>query len=305
MKKSLKNSVWLMVVFSVLINTSWLTAQQKQPAAEKVHKKEYHEKMVNVGKLNLNFRWIKGNDITILMEAGGGADSTYWNPLVQEIAQKTGATVVTYDRAGFGKSDLTGIPCDMKVETQWLMTGLKKLGFDKNLVLVGHSYGGWMIKAIGHLFPEKIAGMVFVDPFSAELVDQLGVEYCDKHPMMGKLPFDTSQPEKLSKTEKALVRMVKNGLKAKTDFMRHTNVPAGIPVILITAGKSFLPKPEEFKAWGKSHQMMFAKMKKAKMKDIKVLVAEKSGHMIPSSEPELVISCIAQVTGKAKKNLNL
>jgi len=47
-----------------------------------------------------------------------------------------------------------------------------------------------------------------VDPFTVELVDTFGIEYCNNHPMMGKLPFDTSQPEKLSKVQRAVVRMV-------------------------------------------------------------------------------------------------
>jgi len=113
---------------------------------------------------------------------------------------QTGATVVSYDRAGFGKSDLPDSPCDMKVEAGWLWKSLKHLGFEKDIILVGHSYGGWMIRIEASENPDAVSGIVFIDPFSVEFVDLLGVEYLDQHPMTGKLPFDTSQPEKLTKT---------------------------------------------------------------------------------------------------------
>ena len=62
-----------------------------------------------------------------------------------------------------------------------------------------------MIRLFASEHPEAIQGMVFVDPFTKEFVDLLGVEYLDNHPMAGKLPFDTSQPDNLSKYQRALV----------------------------------------------------------------------------------------------------
>ena len=217
---------------------------------------EIQEKLINIGECQLNFQIIKGGSITILLEAGGGMDSTEWSKLVPEIASKTGATVVAYDRAGFGKSDLPEIPYDMRQESKWLMIALKKLGIDKDLILVGHSYGGWLIRLITTTWPDKVIGMVFIDPFSTEFVDILGVKYLDDHPMTGKLPFDTSKPEKLTKFQRALARMVSDGLGRKTEIMRKTTIPEGIPVRLITSGKAMLPKPEEQAAWRKSHQQI-------------------------------------------------
>ena len=248
------------------------------------------EKLIDVGECRLNFTVIKGGSTTILFEAGGGMNSSEWSGLTPEIARRTGATVVTYDRAGFGKSDLPDSPYDMRIETKWLLKGLKHLGLEKNLVLVGHSYGGWLIRLTASMDPGNVAGMVFVDPFSTELVDILGVEYLDDHPMLGKLPFDTSKPEKLSKFQRALVRMVGDGLRVKTEIMRKTVVPEGIPVRLITCGKSFLPKPEEQTAWRQAHEQMAAKIKGAKL-----IIAEKSGHMVPLEQPQIVIDTVIEV----------
>ena len=64
------------------------------------------EKLVDVGGYNLNFRIIPGQGPAILLESGGGMDANEWNALAPRLAADTGATVIAYDRAGFGKSDL-------------------------------------------------------------------------------------------------------------------------------------------------------------------------------------------------------
>ena len=153
------------------------------------------ETLVQVGKYRLNFQVIEGGNLTILLEAGGGMDLKEWNNLAPKIASKTGATIVSYDRAGFGKSDLPETPHDMREEVEWLWQGLQKLDLNKNLILVGHSFGGWMIRLIASEHPEAVRGMVFIDPFTNEFVDLLGVEYLDNHPMTGKLPFVAERPE--------------------------------------------------------------------------------------------------------------
>jgi pimeloyl-ACP methyl ester carboxylesterase len=68
-------------------------------------------------------------------------DSTEWNALAPRLAQETGATVIAYDRAGFGKSDLPETKYDLREDTAALWRGLGTLGLDRNLILVGHSYG--------------------------------------------------------------------------------------------------------------------------------------------------------------------
>jgi pimeloyl-ACP methyl ester carboxylesterase len=256
------------------------------------------EKLVDVGGYDLNFRIIPGQGPAILLESGGGLDSTEWNALAPRLAQETGATVIAYDRAGFGKSDLPETKYDLREETAALWRGLRTLGLDRNLILVGHSYGGFLIRFEAAEHPDSVLGLIFVDPFTVEFVDIFGIEYCNNHPMMGKLPFDTSRPETLSKMQRAAVRMVGSpggNLAEKTDIMRKALIPEGIPVRLITAGTAFLTKPEEQKAWRESHERLTASIKGAKL-----VVADKSGHMIPYSQPDLLISVVSEVVRLAR-----
>ncbi len=255
------------------------------------------ERSVDVGGYGLNFRTIQGRGPVILLEAGGGMDSTEWAQIAPRLAQQTGATIVAYDRAGFGKSDLPETRCDLRADTAALWRGLRSLGLDQNLVLVGHSYGGLLIRFEAAEHPEAVRGLVFVDPFTIEFVDLLGVEYCNNHPMIGKLPFDASRPETLSKLQRAQVRMigVPSNLAEKVALVRQTVLPEGVPVRVITSGIAFLPRPEEQQAWQESHARFAASIRGAQL-----LTAEKSSHMIPLEQPDLLASVISEVTRLAR-----
>jgi len=268
------------------------------PATTQDQSTQAVEKLVDVGGYSLNFRIIPGQGAVILLESGGGMDSSEWDALAPKLARETGATVIAYDRAGFGKSDLPQTKYDLPEDTAALWRGLRTLGFDRDLILVGHSYGGFLVRFEAAEHPDTVRGVVFVDPFTVEFVDMLGIEYCNNHPMMGKLPFDASRPETLNKPERAMVRMVGapgSNLAEKIAVMRKAVVPEGIPVRVITSGIAFLPKPEEQKAWRESHERLTASMKSAIL-----VLAEKSGHMIPYSEPDLIVSVVSEVVHLAK-----
>jgi hypothetical protein len=65
---------------------------------------------------------------------------------------------------------------------------------------------------------------------------------------------------------------------------------------VITAGIAFL-KPEESKAWREAHERFTTSMKGAIL-----VVAEKSGHMIPGCEPDLLVSVVSEVIRLAKRS---
>ena len=186
------------------------------------------EKLVDVGGYNLFFRIIPGQGPVLLLESGGGFDSNEWKAVAPRLAQETGATVIAYDRAGFGQSDLPLTKYDLREDTAATWRGLQTLGLDRNLILIGYSYGGFLIRYEAATPPEAVRGLVFVDPFTVEFVESLGVEYCNNHPMMGKLPFDISQPEKLNKFQRASLRMTgapEHVLGANIAVVRKAAIP--------------------------------------------------------------------------------
>jgi pimeloyl-ACP methyl ester carboxylesterase len=261
-------------------------------------KTSVQEILIDAGGCRLHFSVLKrSGGATIVLEVGGGADSTGWGDFPSLLAQETGGTVLIYDRAGFGRSDLPETPCNMMEEAGWLMEGLRQLGLDRDIILVGHSYGGWQIRMTASQYPESVSGIVFVDPFTTEFVDRLGVDYLDEHPFAAKdPPFDTSNPAALTKNQRGLIRMVKGGLGPKVDEMRGTIIPADIPVRIITAGEPWWKTPEEDQAWREAHEQMAASIPGAVL-----LVAEGCDHYIPEKKPEIIIKAVKEVIQLANR----
>jgi len=256
---------------------------------------EVIEKRIDVGGYHLYFRIIPGQGPVILLEAGGGMDSTQWSALAPLLSRETGATVVAYDRAGFGQSDLPETAYDLHEDTEALWRGLRQLGLDRDLVLVGHSYGGFLIRFEAGEHRDSVKGLVFVDPFTLELIDALGIEAAEKK--MGQLPFDASHPEKLTKDQRAEARMVGapgSNLGAKCDTARKVALPPNLAVRIITSGKEWLA-PQDQKLWRESHERLTASIEGARL-----VVAEQSDHMIPERQPELILSVVAEVVRAIK-----
>ena len=246
--------------------------------------------LIDVGGCHLHFSVIHGSETRLVLEVGGGADSSQWGPFPMYLARETGATVVTYDRAGFGKSDLPDTPYNMVEEVDWFMEGLRQLGLDDNIILMGHSYGGWLIRLTASRYPEVVRGMVFIDPFSAEFVNLMDVEHLDNHPMCGKqLPFADSRPEDLTKNQRGGIRMVKGGLGPKVAIMQNTTIP-DVPVRIITSGQPWWNTPEEDRAWRQAHEQMAASIPGAEL-----IVAEESDHLIPEKQPEIIVEAVKDV----------
>jgi pimeloyl-ACP methyl ester carboxylesterase len=176
------------------------------------------------------------------------------------------------------------------------MEGLRQLGLDKDIILMGHSYGGWLIRLTASRYPETVGGMVFIDPFSAEFVDLLGVEYIDAHPFAPKdPPMAAMPPEELTKNQRGGLRMLKEGVGPKAEIMRKTTIPENVPVRIITAGKSWWLTPEEDRAWRIAHEQMAASIPGSVL-----IVAQESDHLIPEKQPELIVQAVKDVINLVK-----
>ena len=95
--------------------------------------------LVNVGNHNLHFKIVHGDGTPILFESGNGDDGKVWESLLQPIHNKNGATLITYDRAGLGQSEIDTTRISFKQEVKDLNQALKKLGFEEDYFLVAHS----------------------------------------------------------------------------------------------------------------------------------------------------------------------
>lgn len=111
-----------------------------------------------------------GEDV-VVFEAGLGMGAAYWLPVMRLLADSH--VVIAYDRAGYGESDPDTAP-----RTLDRLAGDLRAVVDarpgRSLVLVGHSWGGPIIRtaAPGIAESRDLAGLVLVDPSDEYLADE-------------------------------------------------------------------------------------------------------------------------------------
>jgi pimeloyl-ACP methyl ester carboxylesterase len=121
-------------------------------------------KLVDVGgwRLHLNCTGeARASQPTVILEAGVGDFSVEWSLVQPGVAQF--ARVCSYDRAGDGWSDLGPHPRTLRQIVYELHTLLDKGGVKPPLVLVGHSYGGWLVRLYASTYSADVAGMVLIE----------------------------------------------------------------------------------------------------------------------------------------------
>ena len=90
---------------------------------------------------------------TVIPEPGLGDFSVEWS-LVQPGVAKF-ARVCSYDRAGDGWREMGPHPRTLRQIVYELHTLLEKAAVKPSFVLVGHSYGGWLVRLCTATYPVR------------------------------------------------------------------------------------------------------------------------------------------------------
>lgn len=104
----------------------------------------------------------KGSGPTVVFEAGIASSCLAWASVDEELAKEF--HVVTYDRAGLGWSDRAKSPRTLENIVNELHALLGRGGVPKPYLLVGHSYGGLVVRNYATRFPDEVSGMLLIDP---------------------------------------------------------------------------------------------------------------------------------------------
>jgi pimeloyl-ACP methyl ester carboxylesterase len=129
-------------------------------------------KMVDLGGHRLHLHCTGRGAPTVVVEMGFEEYSFDW-VLVQDAVAKF-TRICTYDRAGYAWSDPGPLPRTFAQINLELRTALEKTGELGPYILVGHSYGGGVVRNFAFTYPKQTAGLVFVDIVSENQRIQMG-----------------------------------------------------------------------------------------------------------------------------------
>ncbi len=103
---------------------------------------------------------------TVLFESGIAATNLNWCRIQETVSRFT--HTASYDRGGLGWSSPASsarTPGNIAIELHAMLEGA---GIKPPYVLVGHSFGGLVMRRYALLYPEDVAGVVLVDPMRCE-----------------------------------------------------------------------------------------------------------------------------------------
>lgn len=118
-------------------------------------------KMVDIGGHRLHFDCTGHGAPIVVVETGMGDFSFDWVLVQNRVSQFT--RICTYDRAGYAWSDPGPKPRTFAQINLELHDALEKLGERGPFVLVGHSYGGPVVRNFAAVYPRDVAAVVLVD----------------------------------------------------------------------------------------------------------------------------------------------
>lgn len=246
------------------------------------------DRIVDVGDAQMHAVLRPGRpDVVILLEAGATLDAGSWAKVIAAIENQTDATIIAYDRAGMGRSTPLATPYALRDEVARLHRLLGRLAPKRKLVLVGHSYGGFLIQAYANLYSAEVAGMVYVD---ANTIEGIGGTAGAQKLIESILATDAAG--KASFNDKRLAHAYVDTVQA----MAALPPPCGIPIAVLTQGdEAGGADPAALRQWRTGHAALAARW------GAPLRYAPGSGHLIPQDRPDLVADAILWTVGEARK----
>lgn len=108
---------------------------------------------------------------TIVLLSGLGMTRDNWDAAMPALASL--GTVVSYDRAGIGSSELGTRPADGVESARDLHVLLERLGRRPPYVLVAHSHGGNVARLFASQYPRDVAGMLLEEVQHERVLEEL------------------------------------------------------------------------------------------------------------------------------------
>lgn len=245
--------------------------------------------LVDVGTHSLHFQIKCGTGLPILFESGGGNDATVWNELLPALYDSLGATLITYDRAGFGKSGIDTTRINILNEVKDVEIALQKLGFGKNIFQVSHSLGGAYATLYASRQPQTIKGSVCIDI-------TLPCFYTEEKTNEAIADMASYGIEKI-KAELIGFYYIFANYQQTNELMRKTAYPPNIPTTVIVADRppNIAKTAQDIEHW-KSCMQAFGSLP-----GHSYVLAKNTSHQVFKDNPDLVNTEIIKLYRRVNK----
>ena len=123
-------------------------------------------RLIDIGGFRLHVNCSGDGSPAVIMDAALGGSSISWSLVQPAIAALT--RVCSYARAGFGWSDAGPMPRTAGRVADELRALLENAEVSPPFLLVGHSFGGLVMRIFADRYRNEVAGLVLVDPAHPE-----------------------------------------------------------------------------------------------------------------------------------------
>lgn len=229
--------------------------------------------------------------MVVVFESGFGQGAGVWKDVIADLGSD--CHCIAYARAGLGKSGTDGKPKTIEQHLQDLAAVMDALAPDRKVVLVGHSYGGLLATEFARAHPDRLQGLVLVDP--ATLGQRHAFKQADRDRVLADDQALLSMlPPKMADDYKLLITQLDSDVAASP-----RNLP-DLPLALLTstqvAAEPFVfEETAQGKAlWKQQHAGLFAGVSRG------IHQYFVTGHNIHREDPKAVADAIRSVAAASR-----
>ncbi len=233
-------------------------------------------RVASVAGRDIAYRVLGAGKPVIVMISGLGDGMQSFKDVAPQLAE--GATVIVYDRAGYGLSTASSGPADAKAAARDLDAVLRQSGVRGPYILVGHSLGGLYAEYYAATRTNQIAGLVLEESRAADFSRR-----CEA----ARLPMCTPTPAMMMGSPRGAQDEVA-ALAAAFAQAEAIGPARGKPVLVIT--RPFGQKPSPFETlWTETQADLAGRYAGATH-----LTAPGGGHYVHLQQRDWFVSALRQ-----------
>lgn len=154
--------VFMAIIFIMSCNKNDVQPSQTDPTLSQP------SVFVDAGDYELFTETVGSGNNTLVFESGLGQIHDIWSPVTNLLEN---LQIITYNRAGYAPSDAASNTRDIiQLANDLHQVILQKSDNDK-VILVGYTFGGAVIRYYATQHPEKVKGLIFINPMHEDYIN--------------------------------------------------------------------------------------------------------------------------------------